>query len=105
MTINFALAYIPKKMLELGINDQYIIQFRHLVIQPNDILNINAYNEYYLLIQAGNDLKVVSEFGIYDLFDATINEQQYEHQGKITITNPSDSIKYIKFIQVIPKHL
>lgn len=91
-------------MQELGVNNNYLLKFRHLVIQPNDIVIVDAYNEYFLLVQAGNDLKVKSEFGVYDLFDTGINEQQYEHQGKITITNTSKILKHIKFIQVIPRH-
>ena len=105
MTTNFALEYIPRRMQELGVNNNYLLKFRHLVIQPNDIVVVDAYNEYFLLVQAGNDLKVKSEFGVYDLFDTGINEQQYEHQGKITITNTSKILKHIKFIQVIPRHL
>lgn len=105
MTTNFALEYIPRRMQELGVNNNYLLKFRHFVIQPNDIVIIDAYNEYFLLVQAGNDLKVKSEFGVYDLFDTGINEQQYEHQGKITITNTSKILKHIKFIQVIPRHL
>lgn len=104
MTTNFALEYIPRRMQELGVNNNYLLKFRHLVIQPNDIVVVDAYNEYFLLVQAGNDLKVNSEFGVYDLFDTGINEQQYEHQGKITITNTSKIFKHIKFIQVIPRH-
>ena len=91
-------------MQELGVNNNYLLKFRHLVIQPNDIVIVDAYNEYFLLVQAGNDLKVKSEFGVYDLFDTGINEQQYEHQGKITITNTSKILKHIKFIQVIQRH-
>ena len=91
-------------MQELGVNNNYLLKFRHLVIQPNDIVIVDAYNEYFLLVQAGNDLRVKSEFGVYDLFDTGINEQQYEHQGKITITNTSKILKHIKFIQVIPRH-
>lgn len=104
MTTNFALDYIPRRMQELGVNNNYLLKFRHLVIQPNDIVIVDAYNEYFLLVQAGNDLRVKSEFGVYDLFDTGINEQQYEHQGKITITNTSKILKHIKFIQVIPRH-
>lgn len=104
MTTNFALEHIPRKMRELGVNDNYFLEFRHLVIQPNDIVSIDGYNEYWLLVQGGNDLIVNSEFGVYDLFDTGINEQQYKHQGKITITNKSKIIKHIKFIQVIPKN-
>lgn len=105
MTTNFALEYIPRRMQEIGVNNNYLLKFRHLVIQPNDIVIVDAYNEYFLLVQAGNDLNVKSEFGVYDLFDTGINEQQYEHQGKITITNTSKILKHIKFIQVIPRHL
>lgn len=104
MTTSFALEYIPRRMQELEVKNDYLLKFRHFVIQPNDTLILDAYNEYFLLVQAGNDLKVSSEFGIYDLFDAGINEQQYEHQGKITITNTSKISKHIKFIQVIPRH-
>lgn len=104
MTTNFALDYIPRRMQELGVNNNYLLKFRHLVIQPNDIVIVDAYNEYFLLVQAGNDLRVKSEFGVYDLFDTGINEQQYEHQGKIIITNTSKTLKHIKFIQVIPRH-
>ena len=104
MTTNFALEYIPRRMQELGVNNNYFLKFRHFVIPPNDKLIVDAYNEYFLLVQAGNDLIVSSEFGAYDLFDTGINEQQYEHQGKITVTNISKISKHIKFIQVIPKH-
>lgn len=104
MTIQYALEHITRKMERLGINNNYFLKFRHLVLIPNEIRIIHGYDEFYFLIQAGNDLKVVSEFGIYDLYDTGINEQQYEHQGKITITNPSDMTKHIKFIQVIPTH-
>lgn len=104
MTTNFTLEYIPRRMQELGVNNNYILKFRHFVIQPNDTIIVDAYNEYFLLIQAGNDLKVNSEFGVYDLYDTGVNEQQYEHQGKITIKNTSKILKHIKFIQVIPRH-
>jgi len=105
MTINYALEHIPRRMRELEINDNYFLKFKHFVIPPNDDKVIDGYNEYFFLVQAGNDLRVRSEFGVYDLFDTGINEIQYEHQGKITITNPSDGYKHIKFIQVIPIHI
>lgn len=105
MTTDFALEYITRMMQDLGVNNNYLLKFRHLVIQPNDLVIIDGYNEYFLLVYADNYLKVCSEFGVYDLSDNGINEQQYEHQGEITITNDSAIPKHIKFIQVIPKHL
>jgi hypothetical protein len=104
MTTNFALEYIPRRMQELGIPNNYLLKFRHFVIQPNDKVVVDAYNQYFLLVQAGNDLIVSSEFGVYDLYDSGINEQQYEHQGKIIITNNSKILKHIKFIQIIPRN-
>jgi len=104
MTTDFALAYIPRRMQELGINDNYLLKFRHFVIPPADKLIVDAYNEYFLLLQGGNDLIVDSEFGVFNLYDTGINEQQYEHQGKIIITNNSKNLKHIKFIQIIPRH-
>lgn len=105
MTIQYALEHIPRMMRELGVNDNYFLKFRHLVIRPNDKTTIDSYGEYYFLVEAGSDLRVKSEFGDYDLLDNAIREQRYEHQGKIIITNPSDGYKHIKFIQVIPKHI
>ena len=105
MSIQYALEHIPRMMRELGVNNNYFLKFHHWVIPPNDVMVIDGYDEYFFLIQAGNDLRVKSEFGDYDLLDNGIREQRYEHQGKITITNPSDGYKHIKFIQVIPKHI
>lgn len=105
MTTDFALEYIARMMQENGVNNNYLLKFRHFVIQPNDTITIDGYNEYFLLVDADNYLKVCSEFGVYDLFDNGINEQQHEHQGVITVTNSSEIPKQIKFIQVIPKHL
>lgn len=105
MTTDFALEYIARMMQEFGVNNNYLLKFRHFVIQPNDTILIDGYNEYFLLVNADSYLKVSSEFGVYDLFDNGINEQQYEHQGVITVTNNSEIPKHIKFIQVIPKHL
>jgi hypothetical protein len=104
MTTEFALEYIPRRMQELGSGDDYLLKFRHFVMQPNDTLDIDAYNQYFLLVEAEPDLSVHSEFGLYNLTDTGINEQQYEHQGKISIVNNSKVVKNIKFIQVIPRN-
>ena len=104
MTTSFALEYIPRRMQELGIANNYLLKFRHFVIQPSDSLIIDSYNQYFLLVDSESELTVSSEFGNYDLLDTGINEQQYEHQGKITIANTSKILKHIKFIQVIPRH-
>jgi hypothetical protein len=42
--------------------------------------------------------------GIYDLFDETLNEQIYEHQGMINLINLTAQTNQVKFIQVLPKN-
>jgi hypothetical protein len=90
-------------MEELGHGKSYYIRFRHFVLQPAEHIDIEAYNEFYILIGEPENVNITSDFGLFDLsFDKT-NEQQYEHQGYISVQNYSSSINHIRFIQVIPK--
>jgi hypothetical protein len=104
MTTDLALAYISRRMEELGYGNNYFIKCRHFSLQPEEERVIDAYNELFIFIDGDNEVVVSSEFGVYDLNDAGINEQQYEHQGKLTITNKAKILKQVKFIQAIPKH-
>jgi hypothetical protein len=74
------------------------------VLQPNEEQTIDAYNQFFYLVEEAESVKVESETGIFDLSESTTNEMQYEHQGKIHITNYLSSIKHLRFIQVIPKN-
>ena len=51
MTINLALEYIPRRMQELGYKGNYYIRFRHLVLQANEEQTIDAYNQFYYLVE------------------------------------------------------
>lgn len=104
MTIALALEYIPRRMEELGYGKNYYIRFRHFVLQPNELVEVDAYNQYFILVQEVADVKVESDFGLYDIAENNTNEQSYEHQGAIILTNTSDRINHLRFIQVIPKH-
>lgn len=104
MTINLALEYIPRRMEELGYGKQYVLRFRHLVLQPNELLEIPAYNQFFILVEEASDVSVISEFGVFDLSLKNANEMLYEHQGKIKIQNYSASVNHVRFLQVIPKH-
>ena len=104
MTINLALEYIPRRMQELGYHHDYFIRFRHLVLQPNEEQIIDAFNQFYYLIEEAENVRVESETGIFDLSEKNTNEMQYEHQSKIGIRNYLSSINHLRFIQVIPKH-
>jgi hypothetical protein len=103
MTINFALQYIPKRMDELGYGNSYTMRLRELVIQPEQSVTVEAYAQYFILVEPPDDIIVDSDTGIYDPAEKLSNERQYEHQGVITINNKAESRQYVRFIQLIPK--
>lgn len=103
MTVNLALEYIPRRMQELGHGDRYYLRFRHLVLQPSEEVELPAYNQFYILVEETQDVSVKSELGTFDLSLDNVNEMLYEHQGLVKVKNKADSLKHIRFIQVIPK--
>ena len=102
MTINLAIEYIPRRMKELGYGRNYHLRFRHLVIPAGEKIEIDAYNQIYLLVEEAEDISIQSDSGIFDFSLANIDEFQYEHQGLINIENQSTQVRHVKFIQVIP---
>jgi hypothetical protein len=105
MTAALALEYIPRRMEELGYGKNYYIRFRHLVLQPDERLDIEAYNQFYIIIDQPTNVNIASDFGLYGLELEITNELQYEHQGFISIhNNLVEEINHIQFIQIIPKH-
>lgn len=103
MTTALALEYIPRRMQELGHGSDYYIRFRHFVLLPNEKLEIEAFNQFFLLVEEPEHLKIVSDFGFYDLSEDRTNEQFYEHQGTISLTNYASTVTHVRFIQVIPQ--
>lgn len=104
MNVALALEYIPRRMKELGYDTNYYIRFRHFVLQANEKIELDAYNQFFILVEELTDASVHSDFGMYDIAEDRINEQIYEHQGAIIINNYSYQINHVRFIQVIPKH-
>ena len=104
MTVALALEYIPRRMRELGYEANYYIRFRHFVLQPMEKIDVDAYNQFFILVEEASDVTVNSDFGLFDISDGNTNEQTYEHQGLIQISNSADKITHLRFIQVIPKH-
>lgn len=101
MTTALALEYIPRRMQELGIGSSYYLRFRHLVLLPGSITELNAYNQFYILLDEAPGLQIESDMGYYDLAENLSNEQSYEHQGLIRIRNYAATQNTVRFIQVI----
>lgn len=104
MTEEYTLKYIARRMQDLGFENNYITETKHLVLQANETLEIEAFNQFYYLLQGVDNVRIRSDFGFFDLSFGFTNGQDYEHQGQITLHNYSNTINHVRFIQVIPKH-
>ncbi len=104
MTTDLALEYIPRRMKELGYGDNYTLRFAHLVLQSQEVRQLEASCEFFILVEEPQNVTIDSDMGIFDLGYSATNELQYEHQGIITITNYGNAIVNVRFIQVIPKN-
>ncbi len=105
MTAEMAVAYIERRMRELGYKDNYHLRFRHLVLDAKEKRKIEAPNQLLVLIDPPDEISVKSDFGIFDVTVANINECQYEHQGSIQVRNLSGFIAHARFLQAIPFEL
>jgi len=97
-----AIEIAEQKMKEMGIGKDYIIRYRHLMLDAGQKLGIKGENHLYILIQPDMGILVASKAGIYNMNDVGINEQQHIHRGLIKIENLLKSRIDVKFIQVVP---
>ncbi|MFA6923611.1 MAG: hypothetical protein WC223_05085 [Bacteroidales bacterium] len=104
MTTELALEYIPRRMSEMGHDNNYILRFRHLILKPSEKIEIDASNQLFILVEEPQDISIDSLSGIFDLSIQNTNEMQYEHQGIISIRNLAEVARHVRFIQVIPRH-
>jgi hypothetical protein len=104
MTETLAFELAARRMKDRGIGTEYYTYFGHYVLQPNASMEIDAYNQLFILLDDVSDISIASDFGFYDLSDLTANELNHEHSGSIFINNYSATITHIKFLQIIPKN-
>lgn len=97
-----AIDLAEKRMAQTGITD-FLIRYRHLQIAPLATVEIEGDNQFFFLIQPNSYIKVTSKAGVFNIQNNAINEMQYEHRGKIKVTNLyGNRYLHAKFIQVIP---
>ena len=102
MTSDLALDYIGRRMQEMGYGKKYLLRFRHVLLKVNESRELTAYNQIFLLIDPIATIRIESDVGLFDLNEYGANELQYEHRGRINITNLSLSPTNARFIQAIP---
>jgi hypothetical protein len=102
MTSDLALDYIARRMNEMGFGKSYLIRFRHILLKLGEVREITAYNQIFLLIEPMPNIRIESDVGLFDLTEDHANEMQYEHRGRIRITNLSLVPTNARFLQAIP---
>ena len=102
MELNFAIAYIPHRMKELGFT-HYTMRYRAVRVLKTKTISIDPGNTILLAINPGSLISIKSKSGIYKR-DDSVNEQQYEHRGLTKIRNDGSITEFVVFIQVIPLH-
>ena len=102
MTSDLALDYIARRMNEMGFGKKYLIRFRHILLKLGEVREISAYNQIFLLIEPMPNIRIESDVGLFDLTEDHANEMQYEHRGRIKITNLSLTATNARFLQAIP---
>ena len=102
MTSDLALEYIARRMKEMGYGKDYLLRFRHILLKVSEVREIIAYNQVYLLIEPVATVRIESDVGLFDVNEDHANEMQYEHRGRIKITNLSPTPTNARFLQAIP---
>lgn len=102
MTSDLALEYIARRMKEMGYGKNYLLRFRHILLKVSEVREIAAYNQIFLLIDPMSTIRIESDVGLFDVNEDHANEMQYEHRGRIRITNLSLTPTNARFLQAIP---
>lgn len=105
MTSDLALDYISRRMHEMGYGKHYLLRFRHILLKTGEVREITAYNQIFLLIDPMSSIRIESDVGLFDVNEDHANEMQYEHRGRIKVTNLSLSPTNARFLQAIPINL
>lgn len=100
MTESYIHQVIPQRLRELAFS-KYHERHRDFVLEAGSIIQVDAYNELYFIVDDPIGLVVESDYGMYDSTDNPLPENIHQHRGEIVIRNPGAGKRRIKFIHVI----
>lgn len=100
MTESFILDYIPNRMKQLEFQ-KWHIQYRDLAVNPEETLQIKAYNEIWFIVSNPTGFIVESDYGIFDGTQVATHEYAHEHRGLVMVRNTTKEKLRITFIQTI----
>lgn len=105
MKAEYVMAFIPRRMAEIGAGKNYVIDYIDVVVKSGETRKIDGANMYFFLVEGFSDkVRITSDSGVYDVADENINEQKHDHNGQITIENRSSEITHLEFIVAIVKN-
>ena len=102
MTEELVIRYAPQRVAERGFKT-YRMVFQDLNLEPDQTIQLAAYNEIWFLIEAESGISISSDFGEYDYNNPKLSENIHEHADSIEVKNQSGHVRKVKFIQVILK--
>lgn len=102
--MNFIQHFVRQRSKEPTANHQYHIYFKHIVLKPNENIELKAGIDIYIMTDLIEDVRVESDYGLFDWGSLHTNEQVYEHSGDIMIENLSGNTNHIPFIQFTHKN-
>ena len=100
MSEEFAIRYVPSRVRERGFS-KYRLIFQDLNLKKEQQIELAAYNEIWLLIEADVGISISSDYGEYDYGNENLSENVHEHADRIIIRNDHEEARKVKFIQVI----
>ena len=102
MTEELVIRYAPQRVTERGFKT-YRMVFQDMNLEPDQVIQLAAYNEIWFLIEAESGISISSDFGEYDYNNPKLSENIHEHADRMEVKNQSDQVRKVKFIQVILK--
>jgi hypothetical protein len=100
MTEEYILQQIPKRIEQLGYK-KYHIHYKDFFIRAQTDTRIEAFNELYFVIGDPQGIIIESDYGIYNSTGLVLCDNEHQHKGEITLSNPGNDDKRVKFVQVI----
>lgn len=100
MTEALILQQIPEKIRQLRYK-KYHLRHIDFTVTAGNQKTIAGYNELWYIVGYPMGITISSDYGWYDTTGFPDVENEHEHRGLITISNPDNEDKRIQFIQVI----
>ena len=100
MSEEFILSHIPRRIGQLGYTN-YHIQYKDFFIRAGSSTRIEAFNELYFVVGDPRGIVLESDYGIYDSTGQVLCDNEHQHKGEITLSNPGVEDRRVKFVQVI----